>query len=251
MADQPVNVFSGDQPPVTPPVTQPVATPPTNSLEDLLKNIKNEQGEQKYKSLEDALVALDHSQKYIPELKSQLTGTVEELNRVKEQMSKFENIEDTVQRLLAQQQKTQHTTDPVNSGLDEQAVIKLVQDSLQQSKSHEIAEANMKLVNDTLVSKFGDKVIDVLESKAKELNTTRKSLGELSKSNPKLVLALFEDGKPKVTNPTVPSRTTSPPTDKPNNEPKRSMLSGVSVRDQAAEMKRLRDQVFEKHGIDK
>lgn len=248
----PANVFDGaPAPAATPPVVPAAATPPANSLEDLLKNIKNENGEQKYKSLEDALVALDHSQKYIPELKTQLTGTVEELNRVKEQMSKFENIEETVQRLLAQQQKPQAPTSPVNSGLDEQAVMKLVQESLQLSKQTEAMDSNLKQVNDALVGKFGEKAIDTLEAKAKELNTTRQALGELAKSNPKLVLALFETHPEKPPSPTMPSRRTPDPVNQQPTMPTRSMLSGVSVRDQAAYMSKIRDGVYTKHGIDK
>lgn len=251
MADQPNNVFSGEP---TPPATnQPQAevTPPSDNLEDLLKNIKNEQGEQKYKSLQDALVALDHSQRYIPELKTQLSGTVEELNRMKEQMGKFQNIEDTVQRLLAQQQIEKPVTTPSSSGLDEQAVLKLVSDSLQKNKQVETMEANMKSVHDALVSRFGDKVIETLENKAKELNTTRQALGELAKSNPKLVLALFEDHKTRESNPTVPNRQAVPPFTSQPREQHKSLLSGVSMKDQAAVMNKLRDQVFAKHGIDK
>src|SRR5262245_56050319 len=126
MADQP-NAF-GDGNNQTPPANTP------SPLDELLANIKNEAGEQKYKSLEDALRALDASQKYIPELKNQLTGQQSEIAGLREQVSKFGSIDETVQRLLAQQQNRSDNP-PSVSGLDEQAVIKLVQQSLQQSKA--------------------------------------------------------------------------------------------------------------------
>lgn len=252
MADQPNNVFDGTTPPAGEPTPSGVQNPPSDNLQDLLKNIKNDQGEQKYKSLEDALVALDHSQKYIPELKTQLSGTQQELNEMKVKMEKFGNIEETVQRLLAQKQEPQAHTPPSATGLDEQAVMKLVQQSLQARESQTQMQVNQKTVNDALVAKFGDKVIETLESKAKELNTTRQALGELAKNNPKLVLALFETHTQNI-NPTLPSRRTPEPM-KPNpasERPAKSMLSGVSVRDQAARLNQIRDGIYTKHGIDK
>lgn len=243
----PTNLFNGEQPPATPPAA---ATPPSNGLEDLLKNIKNESGEQKYKTLEDALVALDHSQKYIPELKNQLTGTQTELERIKTEMTKFNNIEESVQRLLAQQNQ-EGGRQPAANGLDEQAVIKLVQQGLMQSKQAESAVANQQKVNDALVSKFGDKALNVLQSKAAELHTTKEALGELAKQSPDLVLALFNTSAHKEPNPTIGALRT--PVPKPPaaeiTKPNKSMLIGVGMKEQAAYLDQIRQSVYEKHGI--
>lgn len=247
MADQ-SNVF-GDGNPTPENITPPTPTPST--LEDRLKNIKNENGEPKYKSLEDALVALEHSQKYIPELKSQLTGTQAQLEEMKAQMAKFNNIEETVQRLLAQQQNQRATT-PEASGLDEQAVIKLVQESLKQSEQIKQLTANQQKVNDALVSKYGEKAAEVLEAKAAELHTTKQALGELAKQNPDLVLALFNPPANKEPNPTVTGRRTPDP--KPIvpelEKPTKSLLSGVSAKEQAARLQRIRQAVHNKYSIE-
>lgn len=247
MADQPTNVFDGEG---NPPAVN--NAPPANSnLEDLLKNIKNENGEQKYKSLEDALVALDHSQKYIPELKNQLSGTQTQLDEMKSEMAKFSNIEESVQRLLAQQQ-TQRETTPEATGLDEQAVIKLVQDSLKQTKQIEMLNANQQKVNDALVGKYGEKAIEVLDSKAAELHTTRQALGELSKQNPELVLALFNQPANKEPNPAVSSRRTPPPQHVTEGlrKQEKPLLSGVSAKEQADRFSEIRQALHEKYGID-
>lgn len=245
MADQPNNVFGNEPVP-----NGEVTNQAPNTLDNLLKNIKNENGEQKYKSLEDALVALDHSQKYIPELKSQLTGTQTQLEEMRTEMSKFSNIEESVQRLLATQQNQRETT-PEASGLDEQAVIKLVQDSLKQSKQIELLTTNQQKVNDTLVGKYGEKAVEVLDAKAAELHTTRQALGELSKQNPDLVLALFNTPVNKEPNPAVSSMRT--PTPKPVLEelekPTKSLLSGVSAKEQAARLIKIRQAVHNKYDV--
>jgi hypothetical protein len=247
MADQP-NVFGNESAPDQD-ITSPA--PNTNSnLGDLLKNIKNENGEQKYKSLEDALVALDHSQKYIPELKNQLTGTQAQLEEMKAQMAKFNNIEESVQRLLAQQQ-TQRETPPEVTGLDEQAVMKLVQDSLKQSEQVKLLMSNQQKVNDALVGKYGEKAIEVLDAKAAELHTTRQALGELSKQNPDLVLALFSTPANKEPNPAVNGRRTPNPQPvvEELEKPTKSLLSGVSAREQADRLVKIRQAVYNKYDV--
>lgn len=248
----PANVFDGNQPPAAP--NSDGATPPNTpppSLEDMLKGIKNENGEQKYKTLADALVALDHSQKFIPELKNQLTETQRQLLETQEQVKKFGNVEETVQRLLAQQQPPRGNTDPPVVGLDEQAVLRLVTDSMSKAEQMKALEANQKTVNDALVAKFGEKAIEVLDSKANELGTTRQALGELAKSNPKLVLALFGSQSTNVP-PTLPSRRAPDPIKKSDDgKPGKSLLAGVSAKEQADRLAQIREQVFNKHGIDK
>lgn len=245
MADQPNDVF-GNEP--TKPSTNE-ATP--DNFNDLLKNIKNENGEQKYKSIEDALVALDHSQKYIPELKSQLTGTQQQLEEMRNEMNKFSGIDETVQRLLAQQQSSADTP-PVTSGLDEQAVMKLVQASLQQNKQLEQTEANLRKVNDSLLSKYGDKTVEVLDAKAAELHTTRQALGELSKQNPDLVLALFNAPAHKEPNPTVSTLRTPPnkATEEGLRKPDKRLLAGVSDKVRAERLEEIRQHFHKKYGVE-
>lgn len=249
MADQ-ASVFGEQAAPA--PVTTPATPAAPANLDNLLSGIKNEAGEQKYKSLEDALVALDNSQKYIPELKSQLTGTQEKLREVEEKMTKFGNIDETVQRLLAQQQTETAATTPVASGLDEQAVLKLVQATLTQNSQAATQVTNQQKVNDVLVGKFGDKAVEVLDAKAAELHTNRQALGELAKQNPDLVLALFGTAPTKDHNPTVGGRRTPDPI--PSNgelaKPTKSLLAGATGKEQAARFAAIRNSIHTKYGVE-
>lgn len=175
---------------VATPTGEAAQTQPT--LEDMLKGIVNENGEQKYKTLEDAIRALDHSQKYIPELKSQLSGYNNKVSELEAKVAQFGNIEDTVQRLLAQKTETTQATPAATTGLDEQAVMRLVQQSLEQRSAADVAEANFKLVNKSLIEKYGDKTTEVVAAKARELGTTPEALVELSKTSPAVVQSLFQ-----------------------------------------------------------
>ena len=64
------------------PITTPQATPesitpaanPSDLFTDQLAAIKNDQGVPKYDTVEKAIEALQHSQQYIPELKTQMSN---------------------------------------------------------------------------------------------------------------------------------------------------------------------------------
>ena len=244
--DDQSNIFN-PEPANTPAPPEPKAP---NPYETMLKGIKNENGEQKYKTLEDALVALEHSQKYIPELKSQLSEANSELERIKSETSNHENIEDVVQRLLAKREPSADTP-PVVAGLDEQAVMNLVKQSLGQSEAEKLALANMKQVHDTLVSKFGDKAKEVLTNKASELGTTVEELGNLAKANPKMVLAMFP-AHVKDPAPTVGNRRTPPPTKIIEGipMPEKSLLAGASNKARAEFMDKIKAGVYAKYGVE-
>src|SRR3546814_11469683 len=129
MPDQGENIFNN----VTPPEGDKQPTPPVDKYADLLKSIKNESGEQKYDSIEKALEALGHRQSFIPQIKSQLTEKEQELERVKAELSQRQSVEEVMQRLIAINQHG--TVDPqINSGIEEQEVIKLWQQNTNKNK---------------------------------------------------------------------------------------------------------------------
>ena len=242
----PANVFGNDG--VTPPVEN------TNSVDkyaDLLKSIKNENGEQKYDTLEKALEALGHSQTFIPQIKSQLTEKEKELERIKAELEQRESVEEVMQRLIANNQHGEGNP-PATSGLDEQAVMKLVQQTLNQSKQSEVIQNNQKLVQEALSKKFGEKASEVVAQKANELGTTPKELGELASKNPNLILALFNTQGHSDPTPTRSSVNISaiPAPRTKLERPQKSILSGATTKDQKAFMEQVRAEVYAKHGID-
>lgn len=73
---------------------------PPASPTDLLMAIKNENGEPKYKTVEDALKALANSQAFIPQLLQEKKIVEEELKTTREQASKQASIEEVLKKLL-------------------------------------------------------------------------------------------------------------------------------------------------------
>lgn len=247
MADAINNVFDGGQPP-------PQNEPSNDKLATLLASITNEDGKQKYDNVEKAIEALVHSQTYIPQIKSQLTEKEQELERVKAELAKREAVEDVVKRLAAS--KNQDADDPqLNVGLDEQTVQKLVEENLGRVLSQRDAQVayqtNVSKVQDTLVQKFGDKAGEVVAARAAELGITPKDIEKMAGSNPVIALELFKAQGVQTPNPTTHGRNIPPVNDRVEElkRPEKSLLRGGSNKERAEFMKKIRDQVYAKHGI--
>lgn len=251
MADQPNDIFNANAD-ITPAPQNDPATKSSTEYADLLNGIKNESGVPKYDSVPKALEALAHSQQFIPQLKTELQQKEAEIQKLKEQLGQTQSVEEIVSRLTQQQQAQVKDIPAQASGLDEAAVAKLVQDVLKQTKQQESAQYNQAKVQETLTAKYGDKVIDVLESKAKELGMTRQELGSLASQKPDLVLALFgaqasTGAKPTTGSVNIPS---SYQPERPQlQRPEKSLLSGATSKDQAAFMRKIKEEIYAKHGI--
>lgn len=247
MSDQ-TSVFTEPTQVTQPPVTQQAPNP----YEDLLKGIKNEAGLPKYATLEDALNALKHSQDYIPQVKSQLSQKDQELADLRAKLEQHQSLEDVVSRLTKPTQPDTKDDPPSVSGLDESAVMKLVQQQLERNQQTLSAQANQQQVENALKAKYGDKAGDVVKQRAAELGLTPQALGELSSKSPQAVLALFNTQGSQGPKPTTSSvNTSSFQTVVPTLErPTKSLLTGASSRDQTAYMQKIKEEVYRKHGID-
>lgn len=248
MTDQ--SVFSEQEQATKPQEQQQQAAP--NAYEDLLKGIKNEQGLPKYATLDEALKALQHSQEYIPQVKTQLTQKDQELADLRAKLEQHQSLEDVVSRLTKPTQPDIKDDRPNVSGLDESAVMKLVQQQLERNQQTMSAAANQQQVESALKAKYGDKTVDVVKQRAAELGLTPQALGELSSKSPQAVLALFNTQGPQGPKPTTSSVNTSGFTQQqPTLErPTKSLLTGASTKEQAAYMAKIREDVHRKNGID-
>lgn len=251
MADQPTDVFSTEAPA---PQAAPVQAPaPTTEYADLLKGIVNEHGQQKYDSLPKALEGLANAQNYIPQLKTELQQKEQELANLKAELEKRAAVEDVVTRLTAQQREPQGPgTPPTPSGLDEQAVLQLVQQALGQAKASDQAANNRAQVQQALSSKFGEKSREVIQQKAQELGTTPEEIGQLASKNPAMVLALFNASVQPTVKPTTGSVTipASYQQDRPAlQKPAKSLLSGATSKQQKEFMQQVKAEIYAKHGI--
>lgn len=184
------NSIFDDAKPVTP-VVDGAATPNANdgnALDTILSSIKNDRGEPKYKSVEDALVALRHSQEYIPTLTSQLTERDRELEDLRKTKAKQEELQTLVDRLTQSKPNDAQTS----TGFDENKIAELVDQRLKASKQAQTSTENRGMVEAALRSKFGDeKIAEVVRIKAEEMGLSPKEMSDLAARSPKAVLTMF------------------------------------------------------------
>lgn len=232
---------------------------PVNPFEDQLKGITNEEGRQKYATLEEALKALAHSQSYIPELKDSLSSKEQEIAKLQAELEKRQSVEDVVSRLTSQgtPAPSEPTTQTVN-GLSIDEVNKAVEQRLQalqqqqeQTKAQEIANANVSEVSKTIAAKFGDKASEVVSNKAKELNMSVAELQSMAGKNPNLVLSLFNTQPSATPKPTTTSVNIPPvnPSMPELAKPERSLLSGATSAQQKEYMMKVKQNVYARLGI--
>lgn len=232
--------------------TQANQAPATNPYEDLLKGIKNEAGVQKYATIDEALKALQHSQEYIPQAKSALAQKEQELSELRAKLEQQASLEEVVSRLAKPNQPDPQVNQPSGSGLDESAVMQLVQKQLAATQAQQSAYQNQQQVENTLKAKYGEKTADVVKQRASELGLTPQALGELSSKSPAAVLALFNTSVTSGPKPTTTSVNISPsfsPDPAPLERPTKSLLTGASQKEQAEYMQKIRDRVYAEHGV--
>lgn len=234
------------------PTETPVVTPPANPAADAIVNklmsITDASGRPKYTDLDKALDALKHAQDHIPTLErdnATLRQQASEVDALKAQIEQF-------RAQNAREEKPQAQTQP-QGGLNEEAVAKIVRDTLSGEGQKVIREKNISDVSDVLAAKYGDKVGDILEAKAASLGLTKADLKEMSATKPKLVLSLFDGATaPNSPNPTLGN--IRPPQAPQNDElksPEKSLLSGPGAtgKKRAEYMAQVRESVYKRLGV--
>lgn len=240
-----------------------VKTPETPALKDdalnldsfahQLMEIKNERGEPKYDSLSKALDALKHSQEYIPQLKSKTEEYEAELARLREELAKREAVEDVVSRLSQQRPpEVPQPTSEAPKALDEAAVEQMLQRALTQREKQKLAQDNMSAVRSALSAKFGDKAPEEVKAVAQKFGMTMEQISALSATSPSAVLAWFNASPSAPSAAPVRSTVTLPDAAPPSplKKPERSMLRGASSKEQAEFMRKIREEVYKRNGID-
>ncbi len=240
------DIFSAEPTPVVAAAVQ--ASP---EVEVLLDSIKNEQGQRKYQNLPEAIKALQHSQEFIPTLKTQLTTLEQQLAEAQAAATQSRKLEEIVAQLTVSQSALNVEQPPAASGLGEADVIKLVQQSITDLETKKTVTLNVDAVQTALTAKYGDKTAEIVAAKAAELGTTPKLLGDLAAQSPQLVLSLF--GAPPVKNltPSTSSVVVPPinPVDTEVKRPDKSVLIGATMKEQTAHFKDIKDKVHARLGV--
>ncbi len=250
MADQAASIFNaGETPPSAPGGT---GTPPNTQNNDplatLLGEIKNERGEPKYKTVQDALNALKHSQEYIPTLKQTKDELEARLQEVSAKAARVEALESVVQELTQKMSTSQQTP---AAGLTEEQVAELVNRTLSKTQAEAIQRSNTTSVVTALKASFGDKAEEVFYKKAQELGLSVAEFNAMAAKTPKAVLELVgvrSGGDPMRSNTsTVNTAGFQPKPDSSIGRNKKSSATGWTTEDLMQERAAANSMVEELH----
>lgn len=222
--------------------------PQLDQVMTLLAGIRNESGEQKYKTIEDAVKALAHSQSFIPTLQNESRQKDQLIEDLKQKVQKVDTLESTLQELVQRQSNTPTKVQEI----DEDKIAELVNSSLQRSQRQAIAQENTKKVTDKMLELFGDKASETFYSKAEAEGLSKSEINDLAAKSPSLVFKLFGIDAQPVNNAGVNRSTVNTAGFKPNQDPvltrnKESVLIGATTQQVVQESQLSRKLVDELH----
>lgn len=166
----------------------------------------------KFKTPEDLARAKLESDRFIEQLKGEMAGLRQDLNTRL-------TVEQMMDKIAAPSQAP--NPEPVNNQspsngeggakqFTEEDIARLVEQRLTQSEKLRTQEANMNLVRDSLIEKYGPDFATHLKQTATNLGIGEDFLNNMAKEQPKAFLKLIEAEGPKATN-TGPSGLFTPP----------------------------------------
>lgn len=244
MSDQ--NIFGENQnnsQSVTPTQNQPQLEQVTT----LLASIKNENGEQKYKTLEDAIKALAHSQNFIPTLVNESKEKERIIQELQAKAQKIDTLENTLQELIQRQ-----GTPKTDAVIDEDKIAELVNQTLTRTQQAALAQANQKKVIDKLIELHGEKAGEVFYAKAAEAGLDKAEINSLAAKSPSAVFKLLGVDAPQTNSQGVDQGTVNttgfkPTVDSALSRNKESVLLGATSKQVVEESQRSRKLVDELH----
>lgn len=152
----------------------------TDSLETMLMSIKNDKGEPKYASVEEALKGLQHAQGFIDTLKT-------EKSQLEQEVAARKSVEDALKGLSTPQDSPVEPT----GGLKPEDIKALVDQQLNSYKTATAESENVLKCETSLKAKYGDKAGEVLKTTAEKLGKSPEDLQKLAAKDPQLFLGLF------------------------------------------------------------
>lgn len=159
----------------------------TSPFDTLLSEIRNDRGEPKYKSVEDGLNALKHSQEHIRSLTQERQRMEQQIAELEKKTIEIESLKEAVTKLA------QRGSEPAQPGnqFDEEAIATLVDNRLTKKQQEEAAASNQRAVAGRLHEVFGDKARDTFYEKASQLGFSPDEFEALAAKSPKAVLTML------------------------------------------------------------
>ena len=183
MSDQTIFEQQNTQP-VTP-ATTTNQNPPVDNSADLLKLIVNEKGEQKYKTIQDAIIGLQHANSHIQTLLNEKRQVEQEKLSLQTAAEKVAELERVVSELTkAPPQATPAVIDPTQ-------IQQLVSQAISETKTKEEQKQNTSVVVNAAKQTFGEKAEELFYSRAQDVGLSREQINSLAASSPQAALKIL------------------------------------------------------------
>lgn len=158
-------------------IKKPAETPAPEAIDQLLAGIKNEQGEQKYSTVEEALKGLGNAQDFIGTLKTEKA----------EMQTRLLSQEELQELLNARPKDEPAAPSQAPATIDPKDIIAVVQ----QHKADQDVIANIDKVKQAFTSAFGAEANVSLESKVVEAGLTKEVADAMAATAPEALLKLL------------------------------------------------------------
>lgn len=224
---------------------------------DLLGQIKNDKGEPKYASIEEALKALRESQDFIPTLLNEKKTVEEELESTRSELNKRQTLEELAEALKSKRQPEEPTKTPegtpkgvadLDINIDE-----LLETKLSAREKAQQEQNNLTSVINAVSEKFGDKAKEHIQKTAEQLNTTPDKLKQLASESPALALRLLDTQGSQPNHKPTTSTVNAPRTGSNDNElpvfEKSAARGGMSNKELVDRWKQVQAYTHKKLGV--
>lgn len=184
----------------------------TPNYDELLAGIKNENGEQKYKNIQEALKALANAQEYIPKLHQEIDGLKNKNSTLEDQYSKSLSVAEKLDELLkgreedrahqdslfqSLQKKEEEPPPPADDDppptpqFDEDELYAKFKARQQAEDNARKEQGNIAEVENQIVSLYGEKSVEFLRAKSAEIGMELNELMSLAGRSPKAAMNLL------------------------------------------------------------
>jgi len=185
MADQAETILKNTQEtPDTIEVTKPEDNTELTTIKTQLSSILNQEGNQKYSTVEDALKSIPFATTHISKLEQENAELTTKLNQA-------QTVKDILDEISVQRTPSE---EPTVQGLDESRVAEIVSQQLTVTEQQRLIQVNQAAAAAALQAHFGD--VQTAEkkyiAKAEELGISVQFLNDVAAKSPKALLNLFD-----------------------------------------------------------
>ncbi len=148
-----------------------------------LATILNDEGKQKYATVEEALKGSVNAQEHIKTIEA-------ELKTLREDADKGVNMEQILDALKAS--KTEDNSETPATGITPEQLASSVEQLLDKRESVQSQKQNVTTVTSLFKEKYGEKASEVMYGKANDLGFSKSEINSMIAHNPKAALAVLD-----------------------------------------------------------